>query len=423
MKKTLALILAALLAFAALPALAEENVTVTVNGEAVYFDQPPIILDGRTLVPIRAVFEAMGCQVGYDGASQQVSIANGDELVVCRIGDANYEKYTGGALTANGVFDVVPQVINDRTLVPVRALSEAFGCDVEWKGDTQTVVINDADTVKIGVLKLVEHDALDAAERGFADAVKDSGLKVYIEERCGAGNAENCLNIANDFAADGKDLIFAVSSPAAIAAKDKGIPMVFGLSTDPVAAGIVASEAAPGGKVTGVKDVFDAARISDVIRRAVPGVQTVALVYNAEAPVMDAAEAALNAAGINTVRKPYTDAAQIAETVSSCAGQVQAIYTDAVWDDFAQAALAAKLPLICGYGQDAVENGALIGLSVNYYALGYQAGRMAVRYLGGEAASLGDMPVEIQPAGEAEITVNYETAKALGVDVRAVLGE
>jgi len=115
----------------------EENfITVTLNGRKVIFDQQPIIVNDRTLVPLRAIFEELGAIVNWDNDSQAVTAIKGDTTILMSIGKA--EMYKNGELIT---LDVVPQLMGGRTLVPVRAVAEGFECDVEWKGETRTVDI------------------------------------------------------------------------------------------------------------------------------------------------------------------------------------------------------------------------------------------------------------------------------------------
>ena len=113
-----------------------DNIGVTVNGAEVSFDQPPIIVDNRTLVPLRAIFEAMGATVDWDQETQTVTSSKGDISVSLTIGSNTM--YKNGSPVE---LDVPAQVVNGRTLVPVRAVSEAFGADVDWNQDTKTVII------------------------------------------------------------------------------------------------------------------------------------------------------------------------------------------------------------------------------------------------------------------------------------------
>jgi len=112
-------------------------VKVLLNGKRILFDQPPIIQNGRTLVPLRAIFEAMGATVEWDQKTQTVTASNGEITVVMKVGDNTMLK-NGTKIT----LDVPPQIVNNRTLVPARAVAESFEADVQWDGSTQTVIIN-----------------------------------------------------------------------------------------------------------------------------------------------------------------------------------------------------------------------------------------------------------------------------------------
>ncbi len=114
------------------------GIIVMLNGKKISFDQPPIILDGRTMVPLRAIFEALGARVEWNNDTKTVIADRGKTYISLTIGSTE--------LKINNIIkilDVPAQIINDRTLVPVRAISEAFGCAVRWEADTQTVVITE----------------------------------------------------------------------------------------------------------------------------------------------------------------------------------------------------------------------------------------------------------------------------------------
>ena len=109
-----------------------------VNGELIKFeDQYPVIENGTTLIPIRALSEAVGCDVGWDGDERLVTIDGGGTEIELRIGDitayVNGEAYE---LTENA------EIENGRTMVPLRFAAESLGCRVEWNDDTRTVEIS-----------------------------------------------------------------------------------------------------------------------------------------------------------------------------------------------------------------------------------------------------------------------------------------
>ena len=108
------------------------------NGSPIDFDQPPIIKDDRTLVPLRAIFEALGAAVSWDDATQTVTAVRGDKTVSLTIGSQTL--YVGQSAVT---LDVPAQLVNDRTLVPVRAISAAFDYQVDWDDELQQVSITD----------------------------------------------------------------------------------------------------------------------------------------------------------------------------------------------------------------------------------------------------------------------------------------
>ena len=118
------------------PAYADNDIKVFLDGQAIEFDVAPIIENDRTLVPLRAIFEAMGAEVEWDEDTRTVISAKGDDLCVFQIDNENMF-VNGEAKT----LDVPAMIKDDRTLIPLRAVSEAYGCNIEWDGDTYTVTI------------------------------------------------------------------------------------------------------------------------------------------------------------------------------------------------------------------------------------------------------------------------------------------
>ena len=120
-----------------------EEVNITVNGTKITgYNMPPIILDSRTLVPARAVFEAMGAEVAWNADTKEVYIIKNNDVVVIQINN-NFGTKNGEQF----IMDVAPKIINDSTMIPVRAVSEALSCTVDWEASSRTVKISDkADT-------------------------------------------------------------------------------------------------------------------------------------------------------------------------------------------------------------------------------------------------------------------------------------
>ncbi|MBE7043660.1 MAG: hypothetical protein E7399_09280 [Ruminococcaceae bacterium] len=103
----------------------------------VNLDVPAQIIDNRTMVPLRAIFEALGATVDWDEDTQTVTSAKGDITIQLTI-DSD-KLYKNGEET---ILDVPAQIVDNRTLVPVRAISESFGCLVEWEQEVQLISIS-----------------------------------------------------------------------------------------------------------------------------------------------------------------------------------------------------------------------------------------------------------------------------------------
>lgn len=118
-------------------------VTVTLDGETLQFPtQDPVIVDGRTLVPMRTIFEALGCSVDWknDNGVQTVTAIKDGTNISMTIDKQEY--FVNGEKKE---LDVPAKNMNDKTMVPLRAISESLGCSVEWNQDTKTVTIQSAE--------------------------------------------------------------------------------------------------------------------------------------------------------------------------------------------------------------------------------------------------------------------------------------
>ena len=118
------------------PLGSKSRIRVFTDGREVPFDQPPILENGRTLVPVRGISEALGMYVSWEESTQTVTAERGNITVIMQIGST--------IMTRNGeeiILDVPAKLLNGRTLIPVRAVSEAYGADVDWVEETQWVLI------------------------------------------------------------------------------------------------------------------------------------------------------------------------------------------------------------------------------------------------------------------------------------------
>lgn len=115
--------------------------TFTVNGSEKDLDSPPIIKNGRTLLPIRAIIESLGGTVEWDNTQRKVKITLKDKTIELWIGK-NTAKVNGvDVIIDSSNSKVVPEIINGRTMLPLRFVAENIGAEVNWDGTTKTVTI------------------------------------------------------------------------------------------------------------------------------------------------------------------------------------------------------------------------------------------------------------------------------------------
>jgi|GEM_PF-58772 len=117
---------------------ANAPIVVMIEDQIVAFeDQNPVVVDGRTLVPVRGVFEALGFDVNWNPATSQVTLTGSGDVIVLTIGS--------DVFTTNGVsntLDVAAQTIEGRTMLPLRLVLESVGMNLQWDAGTSTVLIS-----------------------------------------------------------------------------------------------------------------------------------------------------------------------------------------------------------------------------------------------------------------------------------------
>ena len=134
--------------FSAVPVLgAQKEIAVELDGKTIEFDVNPEIIDGRTMVPLRKIFEEIGALVKWDGETQTISARKNKKTITLVVGsselkiDKGKTDDDGNPIVETVALEVEPQIVSGRTLVPARAISESFGLDVEWDESANKVVI------------------------------------------------------------------------------------------------------------------------------------------------------------------------------------------------------------------------------------------------------------------------------------------
>lgn len=140
MKKFMAIATALLLSVQT--CAAAEGITVTLNGEKLEFDAEPRIVSDRTMVPMRTIFESLGAQVQWVADTQMILASKGNLLMALKIDSPVIIVNDLSNQSQRRIeLDAAPFLADDRTLVPLRAVSETLNASVEWDADTRTVSI------------------------------------------------------------------------------------------------------------------------------------------------------------------------------------------------------------------------------------------------------------------------------------------
>ena len=285
------------------------------------------------------------------------------------------------------------------------------------------------DSYKIGVIQLVEHEALDAANKGFIDALDESGITYTADQQNAQGDQSACQTIASKLVGDEDDLILAIATPAAqaVAGATTDIPIVGTAITDFADSGLVASNDAPGNNVTGSSDLTPVAAQIDMLHTVLPDAKTVGVLYctaeaNSELQAAMAKEAC-EANGLKAVDYTASTSNEIQSVVESMIGKVDAIYVPTDNTMAASAALICStatennIPVIAG--EEGIFNGgALCTYTIDYYELGKLAGNMAVRILrdGEDPAT---MAIEYYPEDKLQLLYSEELSEKFGIDASA----
>lgn len=272
----------------------------------------------------------------------------------------------------------------------------------------------------VGVVQLVQHEALDAATQGFQDALKDKlGDSVTFDVQNASGDSANCATIVNGFLSSGVDLIMANATPAlqAASAATADVP-ILGTSVTDYATALEISDwnGTVGTNVSGTSDLAPLDQQAAMIKELFPDAKKIGLLYCSAEPnsvyQCDAMEGYLTAEGYEVTRFTFTDTNDVTSVTTTACENSEVIYipTDNTaannTEAIANVVLPAGVPVVAG------EEGICAGcgvatLSISYYDLGYATGEMAAQILA-EGADVSAMPV----AYAANVTKEYNAANA-----------
>ncbi|MGO4941093.1 ABC transporter substrate-binding protein [Ruoffia tabacinasalis] len=281
------------------------------------------------------------------------------------------------------------------------------------------------ETINIGVVQYVEHEALDAVLKGFQETLDNSayGDRIEWDINNASGDQASLQSLSEKVARD-NDILFAIATPAAqtLASVEQEKPIFIAAVTDPVEAGLADSIEAPGGNITGTSDMAPIEEQVDLLIRNFPDVETVGLIYNSS-EVNSQVQAGvavelLEEQGLATDVQTVISTNDISQVMNALVGNVDAMFmvTDNTIDSaitlVGDIAKEAGIPTI-GSSDSVVRTNGLATLSNSYEDYGVQTAEMVIRMLD-EDLSPGEMEIEL--GKDFQIIVNEDFAEAIGVD-------
>ena len=292
------------------------------------------------------------------------------------------------------------------------------------------------ENVKIGILQPVEHDALGLAKKGFIDALAEKGYKegenLTIDYQNANGQENDLVTLAKSLT-NKCDMTLGIGTGATVALQSAQVnsgstkPIIFTAVTDAVTAGLVTSNAAPGGYITGSSDANPVEAQIDLIKECIPDADKIGILYtqsetNSEVQA-NQAQAQAEKVGLTVVRMTCTDTtdlAQVAERLCATEG-LDALYVPT--DNLIAAnmttvkAAVEKYHILCVTGEEGImAAGGHVTLSIDYYELGKKAGYMAASILKGEAKPE-STPVQTMSISECKYVMCSENLTAAGITI------
>lgn len=287
---------------------------------------------------------------------------------------------------------------------------------------------NEETTIKVGIVSIIDHPALDSLRDNFKEQLKTKKIDEVDGISFRYKSAQGRIADANQIIAGyiGKvDMILAIGTPVAkvAAEKIKDKPVVFAAITDPVGAGLVDSMEKPGRNLTGTSDMNPIQDQLLLIKALLPKAKRVGIVYNNGEPnsvvMVKLAQEKAKSLGIEIVEATAMRTADVKTAVSSLIGKVDAVFmtTDntvaAAVDVITATCKENAIPFFSAEDKTVRDGEAVAAMCVNYGQLGRQTANIAARILKGENPA--EIPVEFQK--DFDLVINKGMAKSFGISI------
>jgi putative ABC transport system substrate-binding protein len=279
--------------------------------------------------------------------------------------------------------------------------------------------------LRIGIAKIVQHEALDACEAGIQDSLKARGIDAAIDLQNANGDMNTASQIANKFRSDKVNVAVGIGTPIAVALANTfpDTPVVFSAVTDPVGANLVSSLANGAGNVTGLSDAIPTGDHIALFKE-IAGIRTLGYIYtSSEANSISAlalVEEACKVQGIQLVTQAISTSAELRQAAEAIVNRVDGIYLTT--DNTVYSALSAliqvfsgaKKPIFSGDVTSTLNGGCMIASGFNYYKAGAATGNIIADILEGKKP--GDIPVKfLTDPSESDMLFDLDAAKTCGV--------
>lgn len=286
---------------------------------------------------------------------------------------------------------------------------------------------NNANSVKIGIAKIVQHEALDNIEQGIIDVVKEAGFNAEFDLENANGDPNTAVQIASKFNAEKVNVAVGIATPVAVALATtiKETPVVFGAITDPVGAGLVTSVEKGENNVTGMSDAIPTKEHIKLFKE-ITGIKTLGYIYTSNEAnsisALDLVKEGCKEAGLELVTQSISTSAEVRQAAEAIINRVDGIYLTT--DNTVFSALAtliqvfnnAKKPIFSGDVTGAMQGGIFMASGFNYYKAGRATGELVVKILNGEKPA--DIPVRFMTdPSDSDLLFDLDAAKNCNIAI------
>lgn len=288
-----------------------------------------------------------------------------------------------------------------------------------------------AEAVKIGIAKIVQHEALDSAEKGIIDVLneyaKEKNIEISFDLQNANGDVNTASQIATKFKGEKVDVAVGIATPIAVALANtlKDTPVVFGTVTDPVAARLTDDAKHGKGNVTGMSDAIPTVEHIAMFKE-IAGIKKLGYIYtSSEANSVSAlalVKEGCDKAGIKLIAQSISNSNEVKQAAEAIARRVDGLYLST--DNTVFSALPAvkkvfnkvKKPIFSGDVTGAMSGGIFMASGFNYYKAGRATGEIVAKILDGEKPA--DIPVRyMTDPKDSDLLFDLDVAKACKISI------